>query len=339
MGITYRTDGAWGPGKGSDLNPVDVDNNFWQLVQDVTAKAVQGVGIANFQVIGDQMTVVLTDHMLLGPYTLPVVQITFRGAWLPLVQYYTNDIITQGGTTYIVLANHVSAATFDPGANNGLGQDYYGILLQSPAALLPSGGSIGFFLRKTSAADFASAWQTAALNTDLSDVSIIPSLGPAEGDVLTWLHGVWTNAAITVAFNQLAGVAVTAPQPGEPLVYNGLDWINTNVVDMPCGNLQPVSGTITINRSLGEVQRFSMVGNTTLTNITGWPTTGQFARTVLEIENTGGFTWAWPSFLWPDGVVPVVSLGISGTSRDVYIAVSFDGGSTVYGNVIGQNYM
>ena len=39
---------------------------------------------------------------------------------------------------------------------------------------------------------------------------------------------------------------------------------------------------------------------------------------------------------WPGGIVPTVT-GI-GTATDIYSFMSFDGGSTLYGGVIGQNF-
>ena len=41
-------------------------------------------------------------------------------------------MLTYGGRVYQVLYDHVSAATFDPGANDGQGHDYYGLLLSNP---------------------------------------------------------------------------------------------------------------------------------------------------------------------------------------------------------------
>ena len=121
MSLIYRTTGAWGAGKGSDLAPSEVDSNFYQLVQSVAAKAVQGVGIDHFMVTGNELTVVLTDGTNVGPYILPVATLTFSGDWTPSTAYFANQIFTYGGSTYIVLMNHTSASTFDPGANDGLG--------------------------------------------------------------------------------------------------------------------------------------------------------------------------------------------------------------------------
>ena len=78
MGYTYRTAGPWGPGLGTDLTPAQVDENFWQAVQDIAAKAPAGVGISNMIVSGNQLTVVLTDHTVLGPYTLPTAAFSFQ---------------------------------------------------------------------------------------------------------------------------------------------------------------------------------------------------------------------------------------------------------------------
>jgi hypothetical protein len=368
MGVVYRTGGPWGPGLSEDLTPEQVDGNFWQLVQDIAAKAVQGVGISNFHVVGNEMTVVLTDHTLLGPYPLPVAQIVFRGEWAPNTQYFGNDIITHAGTTYIVLLNHTSEATFDPHANNGLGQDYYGELLQNPASTLPAGGPAGWFLRKATSADYSTEWTTAALE-DLSDVvvaaaatgqvltyqsgrwqnAVLPSIAldaltdvtiagiPTDGNVLTYVAsaGQWENKTISLALAGLTDVSVSLPSAGQPLVFNGSAWTDASTVDIPCGGLISSFGAITINRAQGEVHRLTLAGTVTAVTILGWPAGGQFARLVLEIVDTGGYGFAWPSnVLWPGGTVPAVTAN----GKDVFVLLSFDGGTTIYGNVAGQAF-
>ena len=39
MTVVFRTAGPWGSGKGSDLQPGDVDGNFWELIQDIASLA------------------------------------------------------------------------------------------------------------------------------------------------------------------------------------------------------------------------------------------------------------------------------------------------------------
>lgn len=179
----YRSAGPWGPGKGSNLVAAEFDSNTYQLVQMIDAKAAQGVGLQTFSVVGDQLWASLTDGTILGPYQLPVVSVTFVGQWLPNTQYYVNQIFTMNGATYIVLQNHVSAATFDPGANDGSGNDLYGLLLSDPANALPVGGAPGMVLEKATTTDFAVAWVWPTL-AGLHDV--LPSPAPSIGEVVYW---------------------------------------------------------------------------------------------------------------------------------------------------------
>jgi hypothetical protein len=362
MAYIWRTTGPWGISVGRDLAPAEVDGNFWQAVQDIQSKAAQGVGISNFVVHGDQMTVVLTDHTLLGPYTLPTVQLSFQGEWQPNTGYLVNNIITHNGSTYMVLFNHTSAATFDPGANTS-GQDWYGLLLQNPACMLPTGGAVGTFLRKTTTADFADAWQTAALS-DLSDVNIT---GATDGQILTLLHGVWTaatgatalshlsdvslsslttgqvlqwngtvwvNVTPVTALANLSDVAVSLPTSGQPLVYNGTNWANVNVADLPMVNVGISSGSVTVDLRSFEFCRLQINGNTTISFT--WPPAGanHFVRRVIEITNTGSYTLTWPTIKWPGAAIPT----LTPNGIDVFILYTYDGGTTVFGNVVGQGY-
>jgi len=370
MSIVYRTPGPWGPSSVTeDLTPNQVDNNFWELVQQIAAKAVQGVGIANIIVVGNQMTILLTDHTLLGPFTLPVAAISFRGEWQPNTDYLANDIITHGGSTYIVLWNHTSAATFDPGANDGMGHDYYGLLLQNAATTIPPGGANGAFLRKLGILDYVAQWTTAALG-DLSDVHVT-SPAPVTGNVLTFSGGVWIPAplaAASIALEQLSDViimespalasgqlltydadltawinapphfdvTVVGPIPGELVMYDGTKWVNTLNANIPVKTGVNVVGALTLDYSLGSVQRLVMTNGVTLNAVINWPPAGQLGRLLLEIRNTGAFTWTWPTtWRWPGGSVPIVSVN----GRDIYAVTSFDGGTTIDACVIGQNYL
>lgn len=92
MTLTYRTAGAWGAGKGANLTPAEVDGNFWQLVADIAAAAAAAGtpnGIANVTVNGSQMTVVLDDATVLGPFTIP--RAPFRPTVTATVSTTTHD--------------------------------------------------------------------------------------------------------------------------------------------------------------------------------------------------------------------------------------------------------
>jgi hypothetical protein len=74
MTIIFRTNGAWGTGKGSPLSKEEIDNNFWDhegRIDEIETNPVQPTSIANITVSGSQMSVVLTDATVLGPYTIP----------------------------------------------------------------------------------------------------------------------------------------------------------------------------------------------------------------------------------------------------------------------------
>jgi hypothetical protein len=84
--LTFRTLGAWGAGKGANLAPAEVDNNFWSLAQaifDLQNDPAVPNGIASISVSGTQMTITLHDGTVLGPYTLPTLVMRWRGEWQP----------------------------------------------------------------------------------------------------------------------------------------------------------------------------------------------------------------------------------------------------------------
>jgi len=164
MAIVYRTDGAWGTGKGANLVAGEVDSNFYDLAQRMltveTDMPEAAVSIAYFSISGSQFTVHMTDGTQQGPFELPVRAWNFRDEWLPDTIYNIDDVVTANGSVYMVLVNHTSGATFDPGANDGAGNDYYGLLLTNPSNVLPPGGDVGQYLVKTDVPDYVVGWQT-----------------------------------------------------------------------------------------------------------------------------------------------------------------------------------
>jgi Carbohydrate-binding module family 5/12 len=164
MAIIYRTSGTWGAGKGANLVAGEVDGNFYEVVQRLTTvedtMPAAANGIAFFSIDGDLFSVHMTDGTIQGPYQLPTLAWNFRDVWLPSTVYAVNDVVTMNGSVYMVLVNHTSATSFDPGANDGAGNDYYGLLLTNPSNVLPTGGEIGQYLVKTDVADYAVGWET-----------------------------------------------------------------------------------------------------------------------------------------------------------------------------------
>lgn len=130
MAIVYRTTGAWGAGKGSDLTAAEVDGNFYDLDQRVVAIEVAAPAvdeIASFQLVGSQLTIFTSEGGEFGPFTVPVAVFHWTDDWqtshayseLDLFRYIPESQFDDGGV-YMVLQDHTSdATTFDPNAELG----------------------------------------------------------------------------------------------------------------------------------------------------------------------------------------------------------------------------
>jgi hypothetical protein len=135
MAIVYRTAGAWGSGKGSNLTPGEVDANFHELaaaVLDLQENPPDGVHLVSFAVAGSNLYANMSDSSQLGPYALPVAQWTPRGEWIASRVYAALDFVTVAGGAYLVNYAHTSAATFDPYRTDGLGHNIYTLLFSAP---------------------------------------------------------------------------------------------------------------------------------------------------------------------------------------------------------------
>jgi hypothetical protein len=151
---------------------------------------------------GDQMYVHLTDSTILGPYQLPIIQWNFRGPWLPAVSYLVYDVVTEGDAVYLVVFDHTSEASFDPGANDGAGHDYYSLLLAAPSGSAPGGGATGDVLTKVSATDYDFAWAAVPSSTSAVTSVVGTTITLALGDELAYKR--CTNASgceITIPTN------------------------------------------------------------------------------------------------------------------------------------------
>jgi hypothetical protein len=198
MDLTFRLPGPWGAGKGANLQPTEVDANFWELAQaivDLQSNPAQPVGIESISVSGTQMTITLTDGTVMGPFTLPVLTFRWRGEWVPLAAYAELDVFTVEFTgIFMAVLAHTSGATFDPN-----------IAVSGEPALLQLFGS------------------TDASLSGLSDVEI--TAGPNDGEVLIWsdADAAWVNTHLGTMGLQdadavsIAGGTITGmPPPGSP---------------------------------------------------------------------------------------------------------------------------
>lgn len=220
--ITYRgTDATrWGGGLGADLSANQIDINFWVLASQLAAlqdHAGQNADIDYFVVNGNQMFVHLTNHAVLGPYILPTAQWNFRGPWAPVTVYAPYDIVTDANATYMILFPHTSAATFSASANDGLGHNYYGLLIAAATNALTPGGTIAQRLTKNSGTDFDASWVN-----DYRNMALFISGQPNAGElVLRYVSPDTITLPIGLAGSQAGYVTAATASAVFPLAKNG----------------------------------------------------------------------------------------------------------------------
>lgn len=163
MALTFRDV------KGAPLTSAEVDENFRTLQDAIDAfVSADGVGIASITVIGNQMTVHMTDATTQGPFPLPVAAFTWREEFVGGTEYDAYDVFTVSDSgVYLVLQDYTAATEFDPFVSNTNGPILslmFGevpipkipIVTVSGASKTPTPAEAGSYFRMTNAsgADF-----------------------------------------------------------------------------------------------------------------------------------------------------------------------------------------
>lgn len=147
--------------KGSPLTSSEGDSNIHDLDDRITAiedSPPEAVSIDDITQAGDQITVLLTDSTERGPFTLPSGRPNYVGDWQPSTLYAVNDWLTANGALYAVVFAHTSDTDFDPGANDGMGHDFYQLIFELPGNVLPTGGLANQVLKKVDATNYNTFW-------------------------------------------------------------------------------------------------------------------------------------------------------------------------------------
>jgi hypothetical protein len=156
MDLVFRTLGAWGAGKGANLEANEIDNNFWSLAEaiiNLQNNPAPPTGIASITVAGTQMTITLTDGTVMGPFTLPVLTFRWRDEFIGGTSYATLDVFkVTSGNPYvdpatvrygIFLVNIAGSwTTFDPDQVDGSGNPVFTQLFGSVDTLLRTLGDV-----------------------------------------------------------------------------------------------------------------------------------------------------------------------------------------------------
>jgi hypothetical protein len=117
VALKYRThdDAQWGAGLGRDLQPEEIDQNFYDVEQRLEAVEQNPVlpnEIQSISVDGNRMTITMADHTVFGPYALPQAAFRFTGAFQPTHDYKKYDFLIANSGLYMVLHNFTSGASF-----------------------------------------------------------------------------------------------------------------------------------------------------------------------------------------------------------------------------------
>ena len=146
----------------------------------------------------------------------------------------------------------------------------------------------------------------------------------------TVLGGVKVDGS-TVTINSGTGVISSTGLPLTGGVVQG-------PVDLKVQTVTQSGAALAINRTLGENCALSLTANITGVTVSNWPSAGTTGKVRLAIANTGAFNiTGWPTgTIWPGGILPTITSGAS--KKDIILLMSDDGGVTIYGSVVGQDY-
>lgn len=118
MTITFVTDGAWGTGTGIPHNAAAADQIIYELLQRIVtleAGAPEPRSITGFSVVGNQLTVVMSDATNEGPFTLPISSFIFLDSFTDATLFKANSIFPENDALWLVTQDHVTETPFDPG--------------------------------------------------------------------------------------------------------------------------------------------------------------------------------------------------------------------------------
>lgn len=105
MTIIYRSE------KGAPLTSKELDNNFHDLddrVEGLEKKSIDGEGIDEISLKGDELILKGTRGTLLGKCRFPVITFRAKGLWKKEVLYAVNDVVSTETKALCCIENHES---------------------------------------------------------------------------------------------------------------------------------------------------------------------------------------------------------------------------------------
>jgi len=226
MTIFYReTDvvsGRWTQNVFTDLSAAQIDEIHWTLDSRITATQAMitaSRGIVSITSSMGELTFNMSDSTSEGPFTMPVAAFLDRGSWTPDTPHAVNDTFDINGTLYRVIFPDPGQSTFDAGANDGAGHNYFSPMISVAGNALATGGIAGMVYTKTSPTDFAATW--AFVN------AIHVTFNPSTGSSLT-------SDNVAAALEELESLIHDEVDNAHDVIFTpstGSTLVSTNVAD------------------------------------------------------------------------------------------------------------
>ena len=126
---------------------------------------------------------------------------------------------------------------------------------------------------------------------------------------------------------ELDGVALAAPPSATALALT-----------LQAVSLAPIDGVATIDVSKGNTFVVAMNASAAI-GFVNWPPAGRTQRVAVYFvqDASGGRVAAWPAAKWPDGQAPALS--VTPGAIDCVVFDTFDGGATLFANLVGEGYV
>jgi hypothetical protein len=218
--VTYRTAGAWGAGKGSNLTAAEVDANFWD--HEGRLDTLEGTppapnNIADITVSGSQMTITMDDASTFGPFTLPTSRWRWREDFADATVYAVEDFFRDAdtGSIYRVLIAHTSATPFDPDLLSG-GDPVYELIIDASGFGAGGGGLFSDVVVDTGATYTVSETDAGKLIQLEYDTGGVGPTVEIANDSTAFDLAVGT----TIGFAQYGSERITIDELGASIIYD-----------------------------------------------------------------------------------------------------------------------
>lgn len=306
MAVIYRTDGAWGAGKGSNLAPAEVDGNFYDLsgrLSYIEDNPVEPIAPISITISGYAFEMGLSNGETLGPIAMTMPVPLWRGAWTPLTTYKAMDYITAPDGGYgAVMQGHTSGATFDWAALGTNGLPLYREIVGGSGTTAKLGDltdvaltgiatghmlawdAVSEYWINVSPVDLAAAFAVFGGDTGAGGTQGMvpaPDAGDAAAGKVLGASGEWVTVAAegggSTSLSGLTDTAIASPATGHLLRYSSSDgkWHNVTLTALGAGTVSLVDtpagggiqgGPITTS---GSLSLGAIPSRTVLGNTTG----------------------------------------------------------------------